>query len=175
MIDPEDFAKVLPELRFEGLTRSKAQAAIQERRRKIAERTDRLFQKYITARKNLDLKTMSLDALIGRFEEICLVRDQIKTYFEEEDVKRCHQCQSALWAVHLELKRRGPDARRALVRLYGHDNPQVRLKAAILSYPVAPEEARRCLEAIASFTSLRQAGEAGSTLREIDDGTSGLG
>jgi hypothetical protein len=117
---------------------------------------------------------MSLDALIRRFEEICLVRDEIKTYFEKEDVKRCNECQSALWAVHLELKRRGPDARRALARLYSHDNPQVRLKAAKLSYRVAPKEARRCLETIARLTSLRQAGAASSTLRQIDEGTSRL-
>jgi hypothetical protein len=46
-IDPEDVAKVLPELRFEGLTQQEARAAIEDIRRKITLRTDRLFHKYI--------------------------------------------------------------------------------------------------------------------------------
>ena len=57
------------------------------------------------------------------------------------------------------------------MRFYNHYNPQVRLKAAKLSYRVAPEPARRCLEALRDMKPIEQCLDAGMTLRGIDDGT----
>jgi hypothetical protein len=48
---------------------------------------------------------------------------------------------------------------------------QVRLKAAIHTLAVAPVEARQQLEAIATSNWYPQAGDAGMTIRGLDDGT----
>lgn len=70
-----------------------------------------------------------------------------------------------------ELRKRGPDARFALTRLYDHPCMQVRLKAARYTLGVAPLPARQILEKIANFGHMPQAAEARATLRHIDEGT----
>lgn len=178
MIDKEDFPVRTPQDHLDELRRigqkCKDWASFEEEGRKIGERIKWLFHKYIVARKNLDLKVMSLDALLERFEEICLVEDETHYDTGKGGIEKYNACQDALWAVHEELIARGPDARRALMRFYNHFNHQVRLKAATLSYRVAPGPARRCLEALQNQKSLYQALDAGMTLRAIDNGTAML-
>jgi hypothetical protein len=53
--------------------------------------------------------------------------------------------------------------------LFNHPNMQVRLKAAVETLAVAPYEARLQLRAIADSQWFPQAGDAGMTLRGIDD------
>jgi len=178
MIDREDFPQMTPREHFAEFKRlfqaCNNIADVEEEERKIGERIDFLFKKYILARKNVSLKVMSLDELLERFEEICLVQGEVAIDYEEEAIKEINECYDALQAVHEELKARGVEARRGLMRFYDHYNPQVRLKAATLSYRVAPEPARRCLEALRDTKLLGQCLDAGMTLRGIDDGTSML-
>jgi len=72
--------------------------------------------------------------------------------------------------VSNELKSRAGDERRALMALYGFPNMQVRLKAAIHTLGIAPIEARSQLEAIAQSKWFPQAGDAGMTLSNLDQG-----
>jgi len=51
-------------------------------------------------------------------------------------------------ATEKELRRRGREARLALLRLYDHPNMQVRLNAAKRTLGIAPDAARRVLQAI---------------------------
>jgi len=177
MIDWEDFPVRTPEQR---LARAKrllglpSMAAFEAEGRKLEQRIEYLFNKYIVARQNLDLKSMSLDALLGRFEEICLVLDEVRHDPFEEGVEQGNICLEALWKVNDEIKSRGPDARRALLRFYNHPNYRVRLKAATHTYRVAQEPARRCLEELKKWQIPDVSLEAGMTLYAIDDGTSML-
>jgi Domain of unknown function (DUF2019) len=72
--------------------------------------------------------------------------------------------------VDTELRARGEDARRALLRLYSHPNMQVRLQAAKKTLGVAPEATRHVIEEIKKSQWFPQALEAGMTLRNLDSG-----
>jgi hypothetical protein len=73
-------------------------------------------------------------------------------------------------AVDQELRARRREARLALLKLYDHSNMQVRVKAAIKTLGVAPEAARKVLEAIRASKWHPQAMDAGMTLRGLDSG-----
>jgi uncharacterized protein DUF2019 len=70
-----------------------------------------------------------------------------------------------------DLRTRDGDQRRALLRLYDHPNAQVRLKAAKTTLAVAPEAARRTLQAIVDSLEYPQEGAAGMMLDDIDAGS----
>jgi len=91
--------------------------------------------------------SMLIDELLKRFESACL--EQYETYITDDlaKFKRNFQIQVK---IRNELKARGPEARRSLLRLLSHDNHQVRLQAAKVVYPVARPEATRCLQALAA-------------------------
>ena len=72
--------------------------------------------------------------------------------------------------VDQELRRRGLEARLALLKLFDHPNMQVRLKAAKRTLGVAPEKARHVIEEIKKSQSFPQALEAGMTLRNLEAG-----
>ena len=154
MIDREDFPIRTPQQymadskRFLG---SGDSSATPDEKKVESERIDRLFQKYIVAKENIDLKAMSLDEVLERFEAISLVEDEVA--FEpdlKEDIGKDMACHHALEAVSNELMARGVEARRAVLKLYDHYNEQVRLNAAIASFAVAPEAARRVMEDLRS-------------------------
>jgi hypothetical protein len=69
-----------------------------------------------------------------------------------------------------ELKSRGDDQRRVLLKLFGHQNMQVRLNAAKATLAVAPQEARALLQKIADSNVFPQAGHAGMSLVNLDRG-----
>jgi hypothetical protein len=65
---------------------------------------------------------------------------------------------------------RGAGKRLALLRLYDHPNMQVRLTAAKRTLGVAPEAARKVIQAVYDSKWYPQAGEAGMTLWNLDRG-----
>ena len=75
-----------------------------------------------------------------------------------------------LEAIEKELRSREDDQRRALVPLYDHPNPQVRLDAAMATLVVFPDEARAALQMIIDRNEFPQAGDAGFTLLYLSDG-----
>lgn len=87
-----------------------------------------------------------------------------------EDIEEFNCLYAEMDDIDKELRQRGPNARRALVRLYKHPNLQVRLKAAARTLAIAPEDARRVIEEIANSKSYPQAGDAGMTLYNLDMG-----
>ena len=113
---------------------------------------------------------LSLDELLSVFEDACLAQDD--TLFFPEDTKLYNEKMAVLMDVRQELNARGPEARRTLRRLLSHENAQVRLQAATFVYPVARDEARKCLEDLAAsklpFVSLC-AGMGLSRLEEVPD------
>lgn len=113
------------------------------------------------------LEDMTVDQLVDRFAEIGVAQDQAEIMGE---IGRFNSLYRQMDATEQELRRRGREARLALIRLYGHPNMQVRLKAAKRTLGVAPEAARKVIQAIYDSKWYPQAGEAGMTLSNLDRG-----
>jgi Fic family protein len=109
--------------------------------------------------------SMSIDELISVFEDACLAQDE--TLFFPEDIDLYNQKMAVLTEVTQELNERGPEARLSLLRLLSHENAQVRLQAAQSVYPVARDEARKCLQDLASAKILFVSLSAGMTLHRL--------
>jgi hypothetical protein len=92
------------------------------------------------------LENLTVDQLVERFTAITLDQDKA---LRTRNQKRFNRLFDEMEAVKQELKARDGDQRRALLRLYDHSNPQVRLKAVKATLAVAPEPALRLLKEIA--------------------------
>ena len=116
--------------------------------------------------KNVNYSEMAIDQLLKRFEQACL--EQYDTYITGKTKKRNVNFR-ILVSIKNELNARGVEARRSLLRLLGHENPQVRLQAAKFVYPVAREEARKQLEDIRIAKLPDQSLDAGMTLFRLEE------
>ncbi|MCW5691844.1 MAG: DUF2019 domain-containing protein [Pseudolabrys sp.] len=70
-----------------------------------------------------------------------------------------------------ELAGRAGDQRSALVTLFDHPNPQVRLNAAQRALAVSPVAARQALQRLWDNREFPQAAYAHQTLTALDEGT----
>lgn len=113
-----------------------------------------------------DFEKYTVQELLTQFRNACLA--QYDTYLSE-NIRKYNKLQDFLLAVTRELKRRGVEERRSLLTLFADKNPQVRLKAAILVYSVAPVEAKACLEAITASRLPDVSLSAGMTLRGLEE------
>jgi hypothetical protein len=117
--------------------------------------------------KRVNVREMTVDQLVDHFTILAL--DQDKALLRE-DIARVNQLYDQLKLVEMELKSRGDDERKALLKLYQHPNPQVRVKALKATLAVAPIAAREMLEVIADSREYPQAGEAGMSIRALERG-----
>jgi Domain of unknown function (DUF2019) len=113
------------------------------------------------------LEQMTTDQLVTRFAAIGIAQDQAELMGE---IGKFNSLYRQMDATEKELRRRGREARLALLRLYDHPNMQVRLKAAKRTLGVAPEAARKVIQAIYDSKWYPQAGEAGMSLWNLDRG-----
>jgi len=112
-------------------------------------------------------KRMTIDELVGRFTDIALSQyEALRSY----KIGRFNRLFDQMEAVRQELRAREGDQRRALMKLYDHPNPQVRLKAAVSTLAVAPKAAKRLLRTIARSGEFPQAGDAGMCVWALDSG-----
>ncbi|MGO9007607.1 MAG: DUF2019 domain-containing protein [Beijerinckiaceae bacterium] len=111
---------------------------------------------------------MTTDELVARFAEVGIAQDD--TLFHDQYAK-FNRLYNKMQLVDDELRRRGRDARLALLRLYAHPNMQVRLQAAKWTLGISPEAARKVIQSIRDWKLYPQALDAGMTLRALDDGT----
>jgi hypothetical protein len=109
--------------------------------------------------------SMSIEALVERFEQICLEQDQALL---RDKTKNYNKLYDEMRAIRTELSTL--HARGALVRLLGHENTQVRYQTAMATLAVAPAEARRVIEAISKTVQMPYAANARETLRNLDSG-----
>jgi UTP-glucose-1-phosphate uridylyltransferase len=114
-----------------------------------------------------NLKEMTIDQLVERFAEIGIAQDDALWGSKYAMFNRLFDQMNE---VDEELRSRGLGARLALLRLYNHRNIQVRLKAAKRTLGVAPIEARKLIEDVSKSGFYPQAGDAGMTLRALDEG-----
>jgi len=113
------------------------------------------------------LGTATVDELVERFINLCVAQDREMMRGDVPEVNRLYD---DIEAVKQELKARPGDQRRALIFLYGHENMQVRLKAANATLAIEPEAARATLEAIKASNWLPQSADASSGLSNLDRG-----
>jgi hypothetical protein len=111
--------------------------------------------------------SLSIDELVDKFAEISIAQSEALLW---EEIARFNSLYRQMDRVGKELKRRGDDARRSLMRLYGHPSFHVRLNAANRTLAVAPDEARRELRAIAASGHYPQAADAALSLQYLDEG-----
>lgn len=117
--------------------------------------------------KQLQLQSQTVDELVQHFAAIALKQDEALL---ENEISKVSRLYWQLKAVEAELKVRGGDQRRALLRLYDHPNAQVRLKAAKATLAIAPQLGREMLEEISQSGECPQAGEAGMSIYNLDAG-----
>ena len=117
--------------------------------------------------KQAKLEKMTTDQLVTRFAEIGIAQDQAELIGEIGKFNRLYR---QMDATEKELRRRGREARLALLRLYDHPNMQVRLNAAKRTLGIAPDAARRVLQAISDSKWQPQAMDAGMSLWNLDRG-----
>lgn len=117
--------------------------------------------------KNAALKNMSVAQLVDRFTAVALSQFQAELYGE---IGKYNRLYDEMIAVEQELKSRSGDQRTALVPLFGHSNPQVRLMAAEATLAVAPAAARQVLQEIRDRREFPQAANASQTLRALERG-----
>jgi hypothetical protein len=113
------------------------------------------------------LENMTVEALVEYFAELGVEQHRAELLGDDSAFNRLYD---KVDRVRNELKSRDGDQRAALLQLYNHPNMQVRLNAATSTLAVAPEVARKALEAIAASHHYPQAGDAGMTLFALDDG-----
>ena len=117
--------------------------------------------------KQTRLENLTVDQLVGRFTAITLDQDKA---LRTSNHARFNRLFKEMEAVKRELKARDGDQRRALLRLYDHPNPQVRLKAVKATLAVAPSPRYEMLKVIAESREYPQAGEAGMSLYNLEIG-----
>ena len=128
-----------------------------------ARRTTRSFEAVIST----NLAKQSTEDLVTRFTELAL--GQYRALLNDEFGKY-NRLFRQMASVAEELKGRSGDQRSALMPLYNHANPQVRLMAANKTLALAPAAARRVLEAIAAPQDGPVSLSAGMTLINLDSG-----
>jgi hypothetical protein len=114
------------------------------------------------------LEALAVDELVQQFEETCLAQNKALL---NAALHKKPELVYQMVAIDDELRKRGHEARRALMKLYDHPNMQVRLQAAECTLAVAYFPARQVIETIARFGHQPQMAAARETLRRLDDGT----
>lgn len=110
---------------------------------------------------------MSVDDLVHKFTEITSKQGlALKRY----DTRTYNKLFSAMMDVANELKSRSGDQRLALMALYDHPEPKVRLMAAHMTLALAYAEARAVIQNIVDRQEWPFAGDAAGTLRNLDSG-----
>jgi len=117
---------------------------------------------------NVALQVLTVDQLVDRFAAIGVEQDKAE---QAEDNAKYRRLFYQMSDIQKELKRRPGDQRRALVVLFDYPNMQVRLMAAQYALAVAPQAARRVIEAIGASTWPPQCYDARMCLRMLDEGT----
>jgi hypothetical protein len=114
-----------------------------------------------------ELETFSNEELVEKFAEMSVAQDRAMLYEKQATVNELYW---EMKAVDDELRKRGREARLALLRLYEHPVRNVRLNVAKCTLAVAPVAARRVIEEIARSGVMPEAADARGCLRNLDNG-----
>ncbi len=117
--------------------------------------------------KSFDLKKMQVTELVERFASLGVGQFNAELH---SDIAKENRLLLQMRDVTEELKSRPGDQRSALLPLFEHPNVQVRLMAAKLTLAVAPAAARQMLQDIYDSKQYPQAGDAGMSLWNLEQG-----
>lgn len=117
--------------------------------------------------KKIQLNTMTTDQLVRRFEELCIEQYYAK---ERDELAKYNRLFDQIMAIMKELESRPGDQRLALLPCHHHPNAQVRLVAAYATLQSAPTQSRAVFEKLVRDKEFPQAGDAGMTLANLDEG-----
>jgi Domain of unknown function (DUF2019) len=112
-----------------------------------------------------DLAKLAVADLVQRYTNLGVENDKACM---QDDTEWRTRVLRQMWAIQDELKSRLGDQRRALLALYDHPNMGVRLMAAKATLAVAPQQARKMIEWIASLNWPAHSGDAGMCLWALD-------
>lgn len=121
--------------------------------------------------KGFNLAKLTVPQLVDRFTALALAQYDAELH---DEIAKYNRLYDQIVAIRDELKSRAGDERMALVPLFAHPNPQVRLKAALYALAVAPTAAQHTLQEISDRNEYPQAAYARQTLEAIERGDSKL-
>lgn len=121
--------------------------------------------------KRTNLTGFTVVQLVERFTELALGQYNAEI---EGKIAKYNRLYDMMSAVTQQLKSRSGDQRAALVPLFVHPNPQVRLKAAQRAFKAAPIAARRVFQDLSDRNIYPQAADARLSMRMLDRGESKL-
>lgn len=104
----------------------------------------------MTAKKG---ENVSVDEILQRFIELSLTQHEALLYLEARPYNRAYM---KIKKLVEELEARPGDQRHALIELFDHDNPQVRLNAAKHAHPIYPDKAIQIVQSIIDARALPQ-------------------
>ena len=114
-----------------------------------------------------DFHKQSIEELVKKFTELALRQYEAR---QNDELTKYNRLFQQMASVTEELRARSGDGRSALLPLYTHSNPQVRLMAAIKTLALAPLAARQVLEEIAAPKDGPESLDAGMSLWTLDQG-----
>ncbi|HYM17658.1 MAG TPA: DUF2019 domain-containing protein [Micropepsaceae bacterium] len=114
-----------------------------------------------------ELITLSIEDLVGQFRAYALEQESALLDSDTDEYNRLYD---KMEAIDLELRTRGLEARKALLRLLDHESPRVRRAAAVRSLAISPERSLATIKEIASSHLMPEAGRAGMTLYHLEQG-----
>lgn len=118
-----------------------------------------------------NLQSLTVSQLVDRFTALGLEQYEAERHGETAKFNRLFD---EVVRIKDELAGRAGDQRSALVTLFDHPNPQVRLNAAQRALAVSPVAARQALQRLWDNKEFPQAANAHQTLTALDEGTSRL-
>lgn len=114
-----------------------------------------------------NLSQMSNGELVERFRALAIEKSKVLL---DSDTAAANRIYDRMEAIDQELRRRGPEARKALLVLLDDRDCRVRFEAAQQSLAVAPQKALETIKQIAASHFLPLAGEAGMALEFLAEG-----
>lgn len=115
--------------------------------------------------KKRDLHAMTDEQLVALYADLSIQQGGYKT-----SINQYNRLYAEIHAISDLLRSRGIAARRTLLPLLDHENPQVQYNAARELLAVEPKRARATLETLARSAPTAQKGRAGMTLDNLDNG-----
>jgi len=115
----------------------------------------------------IDLRAMSDQQLVERFREHALGQESA---LWDSNTAKFNRLFDRMLAVESELRRRGPEARKAVLVLLDDPSPWVRYKAAHECLAIARERAMMVLHEIVASHLMPVAAHAGMTLENLKSG-----
>ncbi|MEP9380257.1 DUF2019 domain-containing protein [Aquabacter sp. CN5-332] len=106
-------------------------------------------------------------ALVEKFIEVCLEQESKN---DGDHIQDYNKLIRRMVKITEEMKSRPGDARRLLTPLFGHSSWQVRVRAAMSAFALAPIEARQVLEQVRATRVNPYAADASGMLAAIDAG-----